>query len=667
MRSILVSLFLCLIATPAFSQIDVDRVMRIGCNTLYFDDYVLSIRYFNQAIEAKPWLAQPYFYRSIAKLNLDDYAGAELDATYAIERNPFLYDAYEVRGVARQNSGKLKEAIEDYNKVLESLPESRALLFNKAMAQIDLKQYDGADSTFTHLLRHHPSFDGGWIGRARMRLERTDTVGAVEDINKALQCNPNNANAYVMRADIAINRDARPDSALADMDKAIKLQPRVAGYFINRAWLRYKADDYYGAMADYDYALRLEPTNTIALFNRSLLRYEVHDLNKAVDDLTQVLRLEPNNHKALFNRAVLYRETGQFREAIADLDKLIEIFPDFSAAWFLRYEVKNLMGRKDAKADYNRSMALASKDVDLKAEDFFGGKTADKESEALTQDQVKERFTTLQALSDASAPEDEVYNNPNIKGRIQDRRLQTSLLPPYRLTYYLAATEMRPSGLWLKEIQEINDSRQIPFRLLASTAESSMASDEETFTAHNNSVEKFSARLARGSSPRAIDYFGRGMDFLTLRDFPAAIADFTEAINIAPDFALAYFARANAQYFDAMANSKQPGADVQQPTLRMITAQIVADLDKAAELSPSMAIAHYNKGVALADLLGDNTSALAAFTRAIEIDPGLAEAWYNRGYVFLSLGSWNEASADLSRAGELGIPASYSLLKQMGR
>ncbi|MDE5646564.1 MAG: hypothetical protein K2I57_01875, partial [Muribaculaceae bacterium] len=69
------------------AQINTDQVLRVGQNALYFEDYMLSIQYFNQVISAKPYLAQPYFLRSIAKLNLEDYQGAEADATLAIERN----------------------------------------------------------------------------------------------------------------------------------------------------------------------------------------------------------------------------------------------------------------------------------------------------------------------------------------------------------------------------------------------------------------------------------------------------------------------------------------------------------------------------------------------------------------------------------------------------
>ena len=102
----------------AAAQVNTDQVVRIGQNALYFEDYMLSIQYFNQAIQAKPYLAHPYFLRAIAKLNLEDYNGAEADASTAIELNPYLTDAWEVRGVARQNLGKNRLAIEDYTKAL---------------------------------------------------------------------------------------------------------------------------------------------------------------------------------------------------------------------------------------------------------------------------------------------------------------------------------------------------------------------------------------------------------------------------------------------------------------------------------------------------------------------------------------------------------------------
>ena len=76
-KKILVALLL--LPTLVCAQINTERVMMIARNALYFEDYVLSIQYFNQVINAKPYLYEPYKYRGLAKINLDDYQEAEAD------------------------------------------------------------------------------------------------------------------------------------------------------------------------------------------------------------------------------------------------------------------------------------------------------------------------------------------------------------------------------------------------------------------------------------------------------------------------------------------------------------------------------------------------------------------------------------------------------------
>ena len=90
MKKLIFWLALQLCSLSLLAQINTDRVLAIGRNALYFEDYVLSIQYFNQVIRSKPWLAEPYFFRAVAKINLDDFKGAEDDCTACLERNPFL-------------------------------------------------------------------------------------------------------------------------------------------------------------------------------------------------------------------------------------------------------------------------------------------------------------------------------------------------------------------------------------------------------------------------------------------------------------------------------------------------------------------------------------------------------------------------------------------------
>ena len=78
MRSILIIFLLWPLV--ALAQFNTDRLVMIGRSALYYEDYVLSIQYFNQAISQKPWLFEPWFFRGVAKDYLDDFRGAETTA-----------------------------------------------------------------------------------------------------------------------------------------------------------------------------------------------------------------------------------------------------------------------------------------------------------------------------------------------------------------------------------------------------------------------------------------------------------------------------------------------------------------------------------------------------------------------------------------------------------
>lgn len=651
------------------AQINTDQVIQIGSNALYFEDYVLAIQYFNKVITAKPYLARPYFLRALAKYHLDDNRGAEEDASLAIERNPFITDAYELRGVVRQNQGKFAMAIEDYDSALSMLPKNKALLFNKAMAQEEMKDYDGAFASFATLINANPSFDAAYIGRAKLHMEQSDTASALADITKAIQLNPNASNAYILRANILINQKNDYEQALEDMDKAIKLQPRQSSLYVNRAFLRYKLDDYFGAMSDYDYALQLDPVNFVALFNRSLLRSEVRDFNNALADLNQILAINPSDFRALYNRSQIFRELRDYRSALKDVNKLIEAFPDLSAAYLLRFDIRQKMGDKSAQKDLDKSIALGKKRikslgnnpsmVEVLSDMDEDSDEAEKES----QEFVAAQFTQLITISDNTDIEQE-FNNKSIRGRVQDRNISIEPEPIFTVTYYSSPTEIKPTGDYMKEIDDINRTHALNYMLQLTNRDVSLT-DSVEIAKHFESIEYYNSYLST-HTPRAIDYFGRAMNELTLHNYKAAVNDFQRSLNISPDFALAQFMKSVALYRQLELEKAMPGNDDAALMRKAKFKEVIDGFEKALKLSPEMDIAYYNIGVVLIDMQ-DWTSALSSFSKAIEMNKDLGEAYFNRGYVYYMLGNREAGSVDLSKAGQLGIAPSYNLLKRMSK
>ena len=208
----------------AKAQLDVDRVMTIGQNALYFKDYIVSIGYFNQVIEVRPWMAEPYFHRAVSKYMLGDYRGAELDASLALERNAFISRAYVLRGVVRHSLGEYKGAISDLKHSLFLAPDDAEIAFNLAAAQLSDKQYNAADTTISTLIKRHPKHAIAHLLRADILLNQQDTLQATEELNRSLALDSTQAQAYAFRAMLASKKEDYK-SALHDLNRSLHSSP----------------------------------------------------------------------------------------------------------------------------------------------------------------------------------------------------------------------------------------------------------------------------------------------------------------------------------------------------------------------------------------------------------------------------------------------------------
>lgn len=662
-------------ANTVVAQVNADQVLAIGRNVLSMEDYMLAIQYFNQAIKAKPYLSDPYFYRAIAKLSLDDFEGAEADCSMAIERNKFKTEAYKVRGFARQNLGRDSLAVEDYNVGLSHNPIDKYFLFYKAVAQTEMKKYDSSDSTFTTLLRQYPAFEEGYSARGRMNLMRGDTIAALADLDKAISLTRSLINPFLLRAQIEWNRKEW-DKAGEDMNAAIRLQPEIPDLYVNRAFIRYNSDDFFGAMSDYNYTLDLDPKNTAALFNRALLRYEVRDLNRAIDDLTQVLELEPDNFHAHYNRGLMYLELDKNKEALADFEVIARRYPRFYPVYYAIAETKRNMG------DMRSAMQMVHK-ADQMVENYVKNPeknpldrptiaaaetkdVRDTQGEDESEIDVMNRFNRLVTVSEAV--ETQLSYNEKIKGRVQDRNVQVEPEPIYALTFIPAPLTLRSVSNYFRELDDLNGQRFIS-RQFYLTPAGTQTLDEEEAARLFTFAEDLTSLIQSGKG-RPIDRLALGVTQTMLKNYPEALVNLDDVIAKDDKFTVAYMARAYARFMKLASEQKNNehknnGADALDRRASMAALQeVISDYDMALNLNPRLVFAWFNKGNIYYSV-GDYTSALHCYAEALKIDPEFGQAYFNRGLSYLQAGNKSQAFADLSKAGELGVLPSYNILKRM--
>jgi tetratricopeptide (TPR) repeat protein len=678
------------------AQVNTDRVMAIGRNALYFEDYVLSIQYFNQVIKAKPWMADPYFYRAVAKINLDDYPGAEEDCSLCLSRNPFWSQAYYARGIARQSLGKYGEAIQDYSRGLELRPDDRAMMMNLSIAYIQHKDYDNAETAFNELIKSYPKYSSGYMTRAAMYVEKGDTMLAMADYDKAIAIDPYYAPCYGNRA-ILLYQTNRLKEALADLNEAIRLNTRESGYYINRGLVRYQMNDLQGAMNDYDQVIDVDKNNLIARFNRGLLRFQVGDNNRAIEDFDVVIGLEPDNYMAYYNRALLNFEVGDYAASIKDFNVVLAQYPNFLPGYYNRSEAKRkLNDLPGADRDYWTAIRLEEQKRAGKQPNIVSnhnGKPDDTDTdESKTREQSDnniDKFNRL-VVYDKEDERKQKYQS-NIRGRVQDRNVRIDLEPSFILSFYEKDSEVKENSFYDKAVEDFNSRRVLSWKLIITNREAALTEDQ--IAAHFTSINNYSTKIDQDTG-NADYYFGRGLDFMLVQDFAEAIINFDKAIETDPLFTLAYFNRAIVRYKQMEYNSSHSSPDNNNfnqmniqlgntPQLRSAPSaknlpgseskdaqrareheQIIRDYATVIQQHPDFIYSYYNRGN-IRCIQRDFRAAIADYSEAILRNPEFAEAYFNRGLACLSLGDVTGGITDLSKAGELGLLNAYSIIKRM--
>lgn len=629
-----------------WAQFNTDRLITIGRSALYYEDYVLSIQYFNQAIAAKPYLYEPWFFRGVAKYYLDDFAGAEGDCTNAIDRNPYVTNSYELRGLCRIQLGKYQEAAADYTSALRYDPENQGLWHNRVLCYIRGKDYDRALGQLDTIVTRWPRYASGYSMRAEVFILKKDTTQALEALEKSIEIDPYDGHTWSARAIISLSRSEWKESE-EYLDKAIHLLPKSGGNYINRALARVNQNNLRGAMADYDTALDLEPNNFLGHYNRGLLRAQVGDDNRGIEDFDFVLQMEPDNMLALFNRGLLRDKTGDLRGAISDYTKVINEYPNFWTGLHYRAGCYRRLGM-NAKAEQDEFRILKAQ-MDKR---YSGRQPSMSKRQRKRSDEDLEKYNQLVVADEQEIGND--YKN-EYRGRVQNHRVDATYLPMYELALEQVKSEVKSYVPFDEAVENFNRQAQQPLFIVSSLPTLGAGRSQnrfeliETLSVAISDVNK----MSKAKSPLLI----RAVAYASLQNFEAAIEDLTTVLLMDSLSVLALWQRAASQ---TKINEFQASEGT---NIDMKTANVLMDLSAAIRLEPGNAYLLYNRGNVYVQRK-DYERAIADYNAAIAIDSRLAEAYYNRGLALIDNGKTDEGIADLSKAGELGLYTAYSLIKK---
>ena len=281
-------------------------------------DYDGAIAEYTRVIDISKTQWPAFFGRGVCYLMRAGYDNAVKDLELAAKLNQSGVDGFFYLGIAYDFKGDVKSSAANYAKAVQLKPEydNRALTkclfidrpgmtieqarsvadriaaacdaalkvtpeFMSGLIQMKrgiayrLKgDYDRAIADFQNVQRTNPKLTAvriqlpiAYNGRGQVRFGKKDFKDALEDVNAAIEIDPQNSTSFVNRCVINGYGLKEYDSAVADCSTAIRLSDKSSMAYNHRGYAYEMMKSTDRAIADYNAALRIDPKNQLARDN----------------------------------------------------------------------------------------------------------------------------------------------------------------------------------------------------------------------------------------------------------------------------------------------------------------------------------------------------------------------------------------------------------------
>ncbi len=625
----------------------------MGQRSMMNKDYQEAIRTLNTLLRFDENAFEGYFLRGIAKYNLDDLIGAESDFSTAIRQNPVYTQAYTYRAITRSRLGNYDDALRDFAEAIELRPDLPSPYFYRGITRLQDKRYASAIEDFDKFIRHENKVAEAYINRGVGYLYLKDTVRAYENFNTAIKTNRENPDGYNHRGALHMQQKQYKE-AETDFNMAISCDSAYLLSYFNRALVYSDTNRPMQALTDFDRVIHLDSANSLGYFNRAMLRTQVGDYNRALADYDKVALYSPNNVLVYYNRAGVYAQLGEIEKAEKDYTSAIRLYPDFANAYLNRSQMRILL--RDAKG--------ARQDRDAAQRKIASYRSRLSDSTYSIYADTTQRFDKLLSFDSKFAG-----NGFDRVAGHNGAREEMRLLPLFKFTLMRPDTVPAVSRYRAPRIEDFkrrinNEYLTLSWRESNISADTLMMLDGEYVQSLMNDRQSWTLLFERAVTQALVKQYTNSVN-----TYSSAIEQ-----NPTNPFLYLNRSTTRAEMIDFISsidNSYQRIAIDSDPANRLHSAskrtynyeEAMADLNKAVKLFPDFAHAYYNRANLLA-LSGSLPEAFEDYSKAIALNPTFAEAYYNRGIIQIFMKDTRKGYLDISKAGELGIVEAYEVLKR---
>src|SRR5262245_18814859 len=235
--------------------------------------------------------------------------------------------------------------------------QARALFF-EALESLDASHFRLAEARLRQALQLSPANPAVLTNLSAALMQQGKRADARDFAAKAVAADAGNVEALLVLADCQAHA-GELNAALADYDRVIALEPRIAEAHNNRGLMLHRLARPAEALESCDRAIALSPNLSDAHVNRGNALHALSRDDEALAAYDHALVLSPNRVEAHLGRGNVLCQESRHEEARVACDLALALKPDFAEAWLGRGNLMSKTKRHgEALADYDEALAL---------------------------------------------------------------------------------------------------------------------------------------------------------------------------------------------------------------------------------------------------------------------------------------------------------------------
>lgn len=282
---------------------------------------------FRHSLKLRPQHPGTLIWSASTQAKLENWTAAIEDLYFVITRHPVSARQYRAFG-----KPIAERSIRHYTRQLEQNQKNLQALHGRGTALFILGNFAHAIADFQAILKLDPDNSATHVRCGEALMENHQLNEARACLDRAVEIDPANDWARYCLA-LTWQRDDNAAKALADLRKAIKLNPQQAVYYGLAAQLAKQSGDRDRQLDALGKAVAHDPTNWHYCFSRGICLLSANRISLAIRDFSRALELDESQMAVRLERGLAFLKSGKTERAITDLEQAVRQNPQSLRAW----------------------------------------------------------------------------------------------------------------------------------------------------------------------------------------------------------------------------------------------------------------------------------------------------------------------------------------------